>query len=284
MERMRIKTLHRRTNRQAGPFLLGLALVAGFGATQGFGSATSLALRTEPQGSLFNGSQAVETVFGSSLAGLPFSGTTTYHFYSPPMSEALPLTTGAKGGGVIFMKNTAGSGANDFSVHGRMQYLEYDPATGADSLIVDTDVNHGQTVNWAIPNQNLPANKTIPTGHLLHIAVTITLASGNPRAFGQLLYNGPSGGSTVALFPQNASLTWTFRSLVSLARQSDSTMRLSCSGTPAETYVIQATTNLAAPIWITLATKTADATGFCSYIDTDSTNHPCRFYRLVSNY
>jgi hypothetical protein len=284
---MKLNGLQR--NRLGGHILLVLA--AASGALPAFGSATSLALRAEPQGtSLLNPSQAVETVFGSNLTGLPFSHTTNYHFYSPPMSEAVALTTSAKGGGVIFMKNTATSGANDFSVLGRMQYFDYDPATGADSLIVDTtdstqkNVNHGQTVNWAIPNQNLPAAKTLAKGHLLHIALTLTLVSGNPGAFGQLLYNGPSGSSTVALFPQNISMTWTVQSVLSISKQANRTMLLSCSGTPAEVYTIQAATNLASGNWTTLGITTADATGFCSYIDTDSTNYPCRFYRVTTSY
>ena len=123
---MRVAIAGNKTKRPGRGLFLVLAAV--FGATQAYGAATSLALRSEPGGAhLFNGSQAVETVFGTSLAALPFSGTTTYHFYSLPMGEPVPLTTKSKGGGVVFMRNTAGSAANDFKVLGRIQYYDYDP-------------------------------------------------------------------------------------------------------------------------------------------------------------
>src|SRR2546425_4361158 len=66
--------------------------------------------------------QMVDTNFGSQLSGLSFSGTITYDFYSPPLAAAATVLTSGKGGGVIYMRNTSTTSANDFSVSGRMQY------------------------------------------------------------------------------------------------------------------------------------------------------------------
>jgi hypothetical protein len=158
--------------------------------------ATQLPLRSEPNGVyIHNGvtSQTVETAFGTNVLALAFTGTTTCDFYSPPLSTNANLVPSDKGGGMIYMQNTGASVTDDFSVSGQMQYFDYDPATGTQTLIVDTtasppkNVNHGQIVNWAIPNALLPANATIPAGHMIHIAMTIALVSGSPGNFGQVL-------------------------------------------------------------------------------------------------
>src|ERR1051325_6977547 len=77
-------------------------------------------------------SQTVEVAYGTNLTFLTFSGTTTYHFYSPPLSVPTPLTTQDKGGGTVFMKNVSPSHANDFVVTGRMRFYDYDPANGTE--------------------------------------------------------------------------------------------------------------------------------------------------------
>jgi hypothetical protein len=183
-------------------------------------SPTTLPLRFESVGTcLYNGSttQIVETSYGTNLLGLAFSGTTAYDFYSPPLASAMSLTAGDKGGGTITMRNTAASGANDFAVVAEMQFYDYDPATGAETLIVATgnsgnhNVNHGVTSTWAVPNPNLPGNVTVPAGHLLHAQLLITLNSGNPGGFGQVLYNDVTNSCT-ALLPQNRLKTWNFTS------------------------------------------------------------------------
>lgn len=56
-------------------------------------------------------------------------------------------------------------------------------------------------------------------------------------------------------------------------------MEVAFSATPNFTYLVQATTNLAAPQWITISTNTAGPDGTWSILDLDATNHPVRFYR-----
>jgi len=194
---------------------LAIGLLALGTAFQAKAVATPLALRYVTNGVYIHGgvtNQTVDTAFGTNTVGLAFTNTTSYHFYSPPIGTNVSLQPSDKGGGMIYMQNNSSAGANDFSVSGEMRYYDYDPVTGAESLVVDTtaspskSVNHGQTVNWAIPNALLPSPYIIPAGHMVHIVMTIGLISGDPGSFGQVLINGASGNSTAAYFPQNQSL------------------------------------------------------------------------------
>jgi hypothetical protein len=243
--------------------------------------------------------QTLGTSFGTNLMTLPFYGTTSFDFYSPSLSADVPLFTSDKGGGVIYMRNTGTTGANDFSVSGRMEFFDHDPGTGTETLIVDSatssakNVNHGQTVNWAIPNAALPANTVVPAGHMIHIRMTIGLISGNPGSWGQVLYNGPAGPSTSGLLPQNRSqaLSWTFDTsaligsppaIIGSHCQPDGCVTLTSAGIAGASYSVQATTSLVTPVWTTLATNVADINGLFSFIDHDATNYACRFYRLAT--
>jgi hypothetical protein len=276
--------------RISASLVMGAVLSVGVGNV--LAGPTSLPLRSEAGTCIYGGSttQTIETTFGTNLAALPFTGTTTYDFYSPPLTAATTLAASRKGGGIIAMADTSTTSANDFKVTGRMQYADYDPATGSESLIVDTgssanqDVHHGQTVHWPLPNVDLGASLTVPAGHLLHIVVEIALVEGNPGGFGQLLYNGPSGSTTVGLLPQNSTaLQWTFARpgtpTLGLCATPDGCARLTCAGLPGQAYLIQAATSLKAPQWQTIATNCAAADGRFTYLIQDMPNYPCRFYR-----
>jgi hypothetical protein len=58
--------------------------------------------------------------------------------------------------------------------------------------------------------------------------------------------------------------------------------RIRFIGIPYRTYRVQATIDLANPIWITRATRTADSTGYYEYIDYDPVYYFHRFYRAIS--
>jgi len=236
-------------------------------------------------------SQTIETTYGTNLAALTFSQTTTYDFYSPPLASATPLTTANKGGGKIFMQNLSPSHANDFQLTGQMRFYDYDPANGTQTLIVDTgastfkDVNAGQLVNWALPNVLLPSNKTVPAGHLLHVAVTLGLVSGNPGGFGRLLYNGPKNGSSTAFLSEDNGASWNYAAPItpsqanSIQMLADGCAKITCAGFPSQSYVVQATTSLSSPTWATIATNTAGLDGLFVFVDMDAPNFPARFYR-----
>jgi hypothetical protein len=174
---------------------------------------TELPLRHEPDSCL---PLTIETSFGAQSVTLPFTGTTTYHFYSPPLTAEMSLTTQDRGSAVVHMSNTGTSQPQNYAVRGQASYYDYDPVTGTETLIVATsvsghqDVNYGRTESFTLPNAMLPANITIPAGHLLHLALTISVKSGNPGNHGWLLVNGVSGTSSLGLLPQNAAKPWSF--------------------------------------------------------------------------
>jgi hypothetical protein len=286
------------TNRYFRALLIGALLWAG--ARNCSAIQTWIALRSGCAMPLHCGVtvQTLSTSFGTNAAWLSFSATATYDFYSPPLSNSLSLVPSDKGGGMIYMQNTGTTTNNDFRVTGEMKFFDYNPATGTEVMIVDTtasppkDVNHGQVVNWAIPNALLPANTTVAAGHMVHIAMTIGLVSGNPAGCGEVLYNGP-GPSTSGFLPQNRStvLNWSFNpsaiygpaaTIVSIVPQPEASMRLSCAGSASTSYSIQATTNLLSPVWTTIVTTNADSNGLFSFIDTDAAHYPMRFYRTAS--
>jgi hypothetical protein len=235
-------------------------------------------------------SQTIETNYGTSIAGLTFSQTTTYDFYSPPLAVPTALTTANKGGGKIFMKNLSPSHANDFRVTGQMRFYDYDPANGTETLIVDTgasttqNVNAGQNFNWALPNVLLTSNKTVPAGHLLHVALTLALVSGDPAGFGQLIYNGPRATSSAAFLSEDNGASWTFSAPVSqiacIQMLGDGCTKITCTGFPNQSYIVQATTSLSAPSWVTIGTNASGSDGLFHFVDMDAPNFPARFYRI----
>jgi hypothetical protein len=246
-------------------------------------------------------SLAVGTTCGSNVVGLAFTGTTTYDFYSTPVMAAVSLFTSYVGQGAIYMQNANPTSTNDFQATGKMRYYDYNPFTGTDTLIVDTrtsdkaNVQHGQSTHWNMNPVPLPANYTIPAGDLLHVAVTITVVSGNPGAGTQMLYNGPSGTSTFADITYPASDNWTalawpfgFSSVASWPFASinfspDPYVQINSYGTPGSNYLVQATTTLGnASSWVTIGSSVAAPNGFLTYIDNDVTNYPCRFYRIAA--
>jgi hypothetical protein len=234
-----------------------------------------------------------------------------------------------------------------------------------------------------VPNPNLPGNVTVPAGHLLHVRLLVTLNSGNPGGFGQVLYNDVTNSCT-ALLPQNRFKTWNFASptgpaitsqpadqsvtngftatfsvtatgagltyqwerstdsgsswnnvtganaadyttpattaadngnqyrvvvnggcgpslvssvatltvvptgslpassaptIVSLNIMPDHSAVLQCAGNQNQVYMIEATTDLVSGSWLTISTNAIGSNGLDSFMDTDATNYPSRFYR-----
>jgi hypothetical protein len=234
--------------------------------------------------------QMVESTAGTVSMTLPFTGTTNYDFFSAPLTSSISLTTADKGGGIISLRNTAPVGAFDFSVKGQMRYFDYNPATGVETLILDTgvspqkNINHGQTVNWPMPNEPLSAAKTVSAGHLLHVSVTVILTAGYPWTFGSLVYNVSTG--TQGQLPQNRVIALPFGPLrpVSPASISGSAapsggFSIILSGVAGASYTIQATTNLNNPVWASLVTTNTGTNGLVVFKDVDASKYPCRFYR-----
>src|SRR5438034_11739819 len=67
-----------------------------------------LPLRLETSGTCTgNGStvQTVETTYGATVASLPFTGTASYDFFSPPITAAPSLDTSDKAAGKLWLTN-----------------------------------------------------------------------------------------------------------------------------------------------------------------------------------
>jgi hypothetical protein len=266
-------------------------------------ASTPLTLRFEPNAVyIHNGttSQTIENTFGTNSMGLAFKGSQTYDFYSPAVTAPISLDTSDKAGGLIVMSNSAPTSANDFTASASMSFYDYDPVTGLDTLIVEArqpagvpqKVVHGEMAKWILVQAPQRTVYTLPTGHLLHIAVNLVLNSGDPGSFGSLLYNGPHGVTTTATFPRNSSLPldWNMASVVaarptilSLTVQPDQSVQLNCSCGAAGYYLIQASANINDPsAWTTISTNLTDVSGNFQFSDTDAPNHPFRFYRIAA--
>jgi hypothetical protein len=266
-------------------------------------ASTPFALRYEASGVSIHGgvtSQTVETDFGTNAMGLAFTGSNTYDFYSPAISTPITLSTSLKTGGLIVMSNSAPTSDNDFTVFGSMTFYDYDPVSGTDTYVAKArqpanaarKVAHGKTAQWNLVQAPQKTDYTIPAGHLLHIVVSLVLDSGDPGSYGQLIYNGPEGASTMALFPRNAALpvSWTAASQVqitptisSVVVLPDGSAQLNCTGAPSAYYLIQATSNLGDPSsWTNISTNMTDNAGVIQWTDADAAGHPFRFYRLAT--
>lgn len=256
-----------------------------------------LPLRCEANGVyIHNGitSQTLETNFGANLLGLSFTNSTTFDFYSPPLASAVSVTTADVADGFVCLTNTATTNTYKFGATARMQYYDYDPGSGTNVLLVDTqpttskNLTNGAIVDFPLSKQNVPFNYTFATGHLVHVAVIIDVTSGNTGGYGQLLYNGPTNTSSYGDFPQNwpSGLVWPVSpgpmippQILSLNILGDPAAVVHCSGTPGATYLLQATTNLTVASWSTIGTNVAGTNGLFTFTDFDATNYPCRFYR-----
>lgn len=183
-------------------------------------AATSLPLRYESPGACTGSGitpLTIESVYGSSTVGLPFSGSTNYDFYSPPMTAGPSLKTSDKGAGQLWMGNN--DSKIDFQVKVRFVFYDHDPASGTETQIADSGpsagmaVPHGKAVQINTPQGNISAPFTPIAGHLLHVRVAVTLASGTVTS-AYVLLNTESGtpGDSIAMLPAGSTKTWAFAS------------------------------------------------------------------------
>jgi hypothetical protein len=69
--------------------------------------------------------------------------------------------------------------------------------------------------------------------------------------------------------------------ITSIVLLPDGNPRITFVGIPGRTYVIEATANLAAPVWVAIGTNAAGTNGLFTFTDLDATNYPSRFYRTA---
>jgi hypothetical protein len=201
-------------------------------------AATSLPLRYENPGACTGSGSThltIESAYGSSIVGLPFSGSTNYDFYSQPMTAGPALKTTDKGAGQLWMAN--GDSKTDFKVTVRFVFYDHDPASSKETQIVDSGatggmvVKHLQAVQINTPQGNLSAPFKPVAGHLLHVRVAVSLASGTVTS-GFVLLNTLSGtpGSSIAMLPAASTRTWTFASSAPPVITAQPTNKTVCCG------------------------------------------------------
>ncbi|SRR6266446_5231542 len=132
----------------------------------------------------------------------------------------------------------------------------------------------GATASFS-PNPVKFAGPTPPTGTS---TLVISTTGGTPPGADPFSVIADDGGSlntktnTGAL---NVSLC-----SAGVAQLPDGSISLTFPGVAGQTYLIQATTNLAAPVWTTICTTNMGNNNVLKLIDSDSTNYPMRFYRM----
>ena len=114
------------------------------------------------------------------------------------------------------------------------------------------------------------AGGTNADGSINHISVSM-VGSGN-----QFPVNFNFSGNVPAPLPVNIPNA----STVSIALQPDGTPAITLSGNTNQIYVLQASFDMNS--WTLLSTNLTDANGLFTYVDTDATNYPQRFYRGVA--
>ena len=85
-----------------------------------------------------------------------------------------------------------------------------------------------------------------------------------------------SGSVTSAV----AALTIKLTPVIAGAAVTNQTFQITCTGSPLESYLVLAKTNLADPIWLPIGTNVTDSDGVYIFTDAGFTNFRSRFYRL----
>ena len=88
---------------------------------------------------------------------------------------------------------------------------------------------------------------------------------------------------TGSVYVTVASGTAQTLNIISSTMLSGGTWRIIYAGLPSSTYYVQATTNLATPIWTTISTNVTAANGQATNDDATASSYPSRFYRTATS-
>src|SRR5262249_49793351 len=67
--------------------------------------------------------------------------------------------------------------------------------------------------------------------------------------------------------------------IVDLTLLPDRNLQFTVAGAMGWTNIVEAATNLSAPVWVALGTNVFDGDGLTIFVDMQATNFPARFYR-----
>ena len=93
-------------------------------------------------------------------------------------------------------------------------------------------------------------------------------------------YLGAPVSGTVTINPAAADTRVT-QTITGTTTNGDGSVTISFAGIPGQTYVIQAATNPAAPVWVSIGTNTAARNGLFQFTDMGAITYPSRFYRTA---
>jgi hypothetical protein len=85
-----------------------------------------------------------------------------------------------------------------------------------------------------------------------------------------------AGTILVTIAPPSTNLT---HNITGISTNGNGTVTIYFAGVPNETYVVEAATNPAAPVWVPLSTNVAGPNGLWNYTDPAAASYPSRFYR-----
>ena len=159
----------------------------------------------------------------------------------------------------------------------------YDRLAGVSLLIAVSDL----ATNWSDPDGDAVSLAGIGVSA---DGVTVTNNSGTLVYFDTNNVNDQFvctisdgwGGTNFQTVYVEIVLTNTIPSIIGLGNGANGGVTLSLSGAPGHTYVLEATSNLLSPGgWLPLFTNTLGTNGVWSFTDTQATNYPIQFYRLM---
>jgi len=156
---------------------------------------------------------AVEAGFGASVQSVAFAGSTSLNFYSPPIITAPSLTVSDRCSGRLWINN---GGNQAFSATIKFSFFDYDPHTGAETLLGESAVSGKTKVDKHIakrlvtPRGTVITNTTPAVGHLLHIRVAVTVYGTANNA--SIMFNSPWGtqGDSAGFLPAPRAAKWVF--------------------------------------------------------------------------
>ena len=121
---------------------------------------------------------------------------------------------------------------------------------------------------------------TGPTPTSLTASLTLTTSSSLPMGIYNFTVTGDDGSSHNTKTTSGMLLVGVGMGCVEMLP--DGSAEIIGSGVAGQSYIIQATTNLIAPVWENISTNTAGSNSIFSFIDSDAKTCPCRFYRTVT--
>jgi hypothetical protein len=154
----------------------------------------------------------------------------------------------------------------------------------------------GSNVTFSVSLTSVSPATAIPIGSIVFLNNGVSLGSPIPLSNGSASFSTttlPTGSNTISVeYAGGGNFAGATNTLVqvvnpqaappgplSIHLNADSTITLTFAGTPAAEYTIQATADLSAGGWSTLATATADTNGTVTYTDNQAPSFSKRFYR-----